>query len=164
MEELDFNPSKSTQKFRKNYKLHDLAEQTGKNLLTLWGINFKDFGDDRRFEKVWEKGADKPDAIITHRGKSMLVDWKGKRKSRWIVNKRAAKAYEGWSKKLNIKVAICFFVFDCELKIIDRRFAIIGRHSYIESPYKQWDKNVTVEFKNELPKLTKQEFVKELLL
>lgn len=164
MEELDFNPSKSTKKFQRNYKLHDLAEHTGKNLLTQWGISFKDFGDDRRYEKVWEKGSDKPDTLISYRDKSVFVDWKGKRKNLFIVNKRAVKSYEEWASKLKFKVIICFFIFNDELKIVDRRFAIIGNHPYIESSRRQWDKNVTVEFRGELPKFTKEKFVKELFI
>jgi len=155
MKKLDFNPSKSTADFRKNYKLHDLAEYSGKNLLTQWGIDFKNFGDDKRFEKVWEKGEDKPDVIINYKGKSVLLDWKGKRKPRWIVNKRAIDAYEKWSEKYSLHVIITFFVFDENNVLKERRFAFLKKHSYIESSGRQWDKNKTVEFNRDLPEFTK---------
>ena len=38
MKGLDFRPAKSKEEFRGNYKLHDLAERTGKNLLVQWGL------------------------------------------------------------------------------------------------------------------------------
>ncbi|MCB0732542.1 MAG: hypothetical protein KDC88_16080, partial [Ignavibacteriae bacterium] len=93
MKTLDFKPKKSKEDFRKNYKLHDLAEYHGKNLLTQWGIDFEDFGKDKRYEKVWEKGEDKPDIIAELNGKKFLIDWKGKTKEVFWVNKRAIDSY-----------------------------------------------------------------------
>ena len=90
MKELDFKPHKTTEEFRNNYKLHDLAEECGKNLLVQWGIKFDLFGKDRRYEKVWERGKDKPDLIISYKGKEGLLDWKGKHTSRWIMKYGAA--------------------------------------------------------------------------
>ena len=151
MKELDFDPSKSTEDFRKNYKLHDLAEFHGKNLLTQWGIVFKDFGKDKRYQKVWEKGEDKPDIIIEYKGKFVLLDWKGKRGDRWLVNERAINAYKKWSDKLNATVLIGFFSFEKNNDVKERRIAFLGKHDYIQSPGKQWDKNKTVEFNSHLP-------------
>jgi len=155
MEKLDFSPEKSSVAFRKNYKVHDLAEKMGKNLLIQWGINYKDFGEDKRYEKVWERGKDKPDVIITHMAKSALVDWKGKRKPLWLVNKRAVDSYLTWSKIFHLPIIICFFVFDESQNLRQRKFAFLGKHNYIESQKKQWDKNITVEFEKELPEFTK---------
>lgn len=163
MEKLDFLPKKSAYAFRKNYGLHDLAEEMGKNLLIQWGIHFTNFGDDKRCEKVWEKGRDKPDVIISCSGKSALVDWKGKRKSVWLVNKRAVDSYIMWSKKFHLPVIICFFVFDDAGKLKDRKFAFLSKHNYIESEKKQWDKNITVEFNCDLPEFTKENLKKYLL-
>ena len=59
MKNLDFKPAKSTEDFRSNYKLHDIAEFNGKNLLVQWGFKCSDFGEDNRYKKVWEKGEDK---------------------------------------------------------------------------------------------------------
>jgi len=75
MKELDFRPAKSKEEFRSNYKLHDLSEQVGKNLLVQWGFDFKTLGEDKRYQKLWEKGEDKPDIILTSKGKSALLDW-----------------------------------------------------------------------------------------
>ena len=110
MKNLDFNPTKSTDDFRKNYKLHDIAEFNGKNLLTQWGFTCHDFGEDNRYKKVWEKGEDKPDSIISYKDKSALLDWKGKHSSTWLVNERAFKSYQKWSKEFGLPVVIAFFV------------------------------------------------------
>lgn len=163
MKELDFNPSKSTEDFRSNYKLHDAAEFHGKNLLTQWGISFKEFGSDKRFEKVWEKGGDKPDLIINYKNKKALLDWKGKRNSKWLVNERAVSAYLEWSEKFHIPILIVFFVFGNGGELKDRRIAFHGKHSYILSKEKQWDKNKTIEFQNDIPFFNKHNFINTIL-
>lgn len=155
MKELDFNPYKSKDEFRKNYELHDLAEKHGKNLLVQWGIIFQEFGQDLRYKKLWEKGEDKPDLILTIHNKKILLDWKGKHSSKWILNKRAFESYKKWSNELSLNVIIAFFVFDKTNNLIERKFAVIEKHSCIESSQKQWDKNRTVEFSEELPDFTK---------
>ncbi len=162
MKKLDFVPLKTGMEFRKNYKLHDLAEEMGKSLLTQWGFDYKDFGGDNRFEKIWERGKDKPDAYIDYNGKIAFIEWKSKRKSRWLVNKRAVEAYERWSNKINVPIIICFFIFNEDKDLEDRRFAIVGKHKYIKSEKKQWDKNVTVEFEKTLPEFTKPNLLKYL--
>ena len=155
MKNLDFNPSKSTKDFRKNYELHDIAEFHGKNLLTQWGFKCSDFGEDNRYKKVWEKGADKPDTIISYKEKSALLDWKGKRGARWFVNERAINSYKKWSVEFGLPIIIAFFVIDDEKKIIKRNFAILNKHLYKTSSGKQWDKNITIEFQNDIPAFTK---------
>ncbi|MBL1215561.1 MAG: hypothetical protein HND52_19500 [Ignavibacteriae bacterium] len=156
MEKLDFRPAKSKKEFRKNYELHDLAEYHGKNLLTQWGIKFNEFGKDKRYEAVWEKGKDKPDLVLLINNKKVFLDWKGKKGSKWLANKRAVEAYEMWKEKFNIPVVIVFFVFDNDKNISDRRIALLGNHPYNLSTGKQWDKNKTVEFINALPHFSKQ--------
>lgn len=163
MKKLDFRPAKSKEAFRGNYKLHDLAETTGKNLLVQWGFNFKNFGQDRRYEKLWEKGEDTPDAIISYRGKTALLDWKGKHKPGWMVNYRAVKSYEKKQADLKLKTIICFFVFDEKEFVIERRFAIVGKNNYAVSKNKQWDKNTTVEFNEDIPKFTKENLLRALM-
>ncbi len=163
MKDLDFTPYKSGKEFRNNYKLHDMAENYGKNMLIQWGFTFSDFGGDKRFEKVWEKGEDKPDMIISYKGRRAFVDWKGKHKSTWLINKRAFLSYESWMKKLNVPVIVCFFVFDKSNSRVESRFACIGKHSYIESKRKEWDKNTTVEFEMDLPEFTKLNLVNYIL-
>ena len=162
MKELDFKPHKSKEEFRNNYKLHDLAEQLGKNLLIQWGIRFDIFGKDRRYERVWEKGKDKPDLIISYKGKDAL-DWKGKHTSKWIMNERAYKAYLDWKNKINMPVFVAFFLFDEKENLIENRLAVVGVHKPKASSTKEWDKNKTVEFDNSLPIFTKSELLKYLL-
>lgn len=163
MKKLDFKPHKSKDDFRKNYKLHDLAENHGKNLLTQWGIDFEEFGKDKRFEKLWEKGEDKPDLIIKIGEQKFLLDWKSKHKSKWILNKRAYDSYINWSNKFSTKVIIAFFVFDENNKLSERKFAVINKHPIKENIEKQWDKNSTIEFSDELPDFTKSNLVNQLL-
>ena len=163
MKELDFRPAKSKEEFRSNYKLHDLAERAGKNLLVQWAIDFKMFGEDKRYEKLWEKGEDKPDVIIDYKGKQALLDWKGKHTKTFLVNTRAIKSYERWQIKFNIPVIIAFVIFDENNYLIDRRFAFLPVHEFVESEKTQWDKNKTVEFKEDLPKFTKENLIKYLL-
>ncbi len=160
MKKLDFNPAKSTKNFRDNYKLHDQAEDIGLSLLVQWGFRFERFGQDKRYEKLWEKGEDKPDMIIKYNGKSVLLDWKGKKSRGWLVNERAVKSYESWERKLDVKAAICFFAFDENRNLKDRRFAIVGEHKYVVSESKQWDKNKTVEFVDKLPVFNKENLIK----
>jgi hypothetical protein len=163
MKELDFKPAKSKEEFRSNYKLHDLAERVGKNLLVQWGIDFKLFGEDKRYEKVWEKGKDKPDVVIDYKSKQALLDWKGKHTESFLVNIRAIESYERWRNKFRVPVVIAFFIFDECNNLSERRFAFLPAHQYVESASKQWDKNKTVEFKEELPKFTKENLIKYLL-
>jgi len=163
MKELDFIPHKSKEEFRNNYKLHDLAEQLGKNLLIQWGIKFDLFGKDRRYERVWEKGKDKPDLIISYKRKEALLDWKGKHTSKWIMNERAYQSYVDWKNKMNLPVFIAFFLFDEKEDLLENRLAVIGVHQSKTSSTKEWDKNKTVEFENSLPPFTKSEILKYLL-
>jgi hypothetical protein len=163
MEELNFRPAKSKEKFRINYRLHDLAEKVGKNLLVQWGVDFKDFGEDKRYEKLWEKGEDKPDIILNYKNKFAFLDWKGKHTKTFLVNTRAIKAYQQWHLKINIPVIITFMIFDEQNDLIDRRFAFLPKHEFINSKSKQWDKNKTVEFEAGLPKFTKENVLKHLL-
>jgi len=163
VKELDFRPHKSKKDFRKNYRLHDLAEKTGKNLLTQWGMDYKEFGQDKRYEKVWEKGEDKPDVIVTYKGKSALLDWKGKHKAFWMLNKRAITAYEKWSEIYSLPIIIAFFVFSDSHMLMERKFAFLKKHNFVESKRRQWDKNITVEFDKYLPDFTKSNLINHLI-
>lgn len=164
MKELDFKPHKSTKEFRNNYKLHDITEECGKNLLIQWGIKFNLFGKDRRYEKVWEKGKDKPDLIISYQGKDALLDWKGKHTSKWIMNERAYQSYLDWKNKMKMPAFIAFFLFDEKENLMETRLAVVGAHKPKTSSIKEWDKNKVVEFDNTLPAFTKSEILKHLLL
>lgn len=155
MQKLNFQPAKSKENFRKNYQLHDLAEYHGKNLFLQWGVDFKDYGKDRRYERVWEKGEDKPDIVAEYKNIQFLIDWKGKAKEAFWVNERAIKSYETWSKELNLHVVVAFFIFDKKGFLKDRRFAILSKHNYLVSEEKAWDKNKVIKFQTDLPKFNK---------
>lgn len=159
MKRLDFDPEKSKDEFHRNYQLHDKAEFAGKNLLVQWGIEFRSFGQDSRYSKVWEKGKDKPDLIVSFNSKEAFLDWKGKNSPSFIMNKRAAESYLKWSSKYNIPILICFFVFDNWGTIKDRRIASFNKHKWIERKQKEWDKNYTIEFVDELPRFTKSNLI-----
>ncbi len=163
MKPLDFKPEKSEEAFRDNYKLHDIAENIGKSLLIQWGFTFENFGEDKRFEKLWEKGDDKPDIILHYNNKSALLDWKSKKTAGYLVNERAIKSYEKWQKELKMPVIIAFFVFDDLHKLLERHFAILPLHKYRLITQKQWDKNFTIEFENDLPVFNKQNIITYLL-
>ena len=80
---------------------------------------------------------------------------KGKRGAKWFVNERAIKSYEKWSSEFKLPIIVAFFVIDNDKKIIKRNFAVINEHQYRTSTGRQWDKNVTVEFQNDIPEFTK---------
>lgn len=44
MKNLDFKPHKTKNNFYKNYRLQDLAEKHGKNILIQWGFGYEEFG------------------------------------------------------------------------------------------------------------------------
>ena len=155
MKSLNFSPVKSADEFRKNYKLHDLAEYHGKNLLIQWGVDFMDYGKDKRYERVWEKGEDKPDIVAEYKSIRFLIDWKGKSKKDFWINKRAADSYGNWSFKLDLEVVICFFIFNKDRTIADRRFAVLSKHERKLLEKDAWDKNKVISFGNDLPVLTK---------
>lgn len=163
MKKLDFQPSKSQSSFRRNYKLHDAASEAGFNLLTQWGMKFTPYGEDNRYSKEWEAGEDKPDVIVeTHAGKA-FIDWKAKTGKRFLANKRAVEAYEKWSHKMNAPVIIAFFVFDKgNKKLLERRCAVLGIDKYIVNEKKEWDKNSTVEFNENLPIFDKSNTIKAI--
>ena len=162
MKELNFSTAKTKEEFKVNYKLHDLAEYHGKNLFTQWGIEFEEFGEDNRNQKVWENGDDKPDIIAVFNNIRFFVDWKSKTKDNFWLNKRAVESYINWSKKLNLEAVICFFIFDKNNQLKDRRFALLSKHNYIVMANKAWDKNDVVQFEVNLPKLTKDNLFTEL--
>jgi hypothetical protein len=112
LKELDFNPIKSKRKFLENYKLSDRAAQMGDEMLQKNGFTPVLLGEDRRNERVWEAGKDKPDRKILKDGREIaLVDWKGKSKDYWMINERAYNGYLEWSKKLKLPVYVAIWSF-----------------------------------------------------
>ena len=66
-------------------------------------------------------------------------------------------------KKLNIPVFVIFFVFNNSNELKEIKFACVGKHSFIESKNKGWDKNSTIEFEIDLPEFTKLNLVNFIL-
>lgn len=122
MEELNFKPKKTKEEFLNNYVLHDIAKKIGEQELKNRGFDLCDYGEDRRGEKVWEAGKDKPDAIIKYLGKELcLIDWKGKNKgdSMGIINVRAFYSYCKISEEKKLPVYLCVYIgIKQELKFV----------------------------------------------
>jgi len=143
MEPLDFKVVKSKETFLKNYELHDWAIATAKPILESWGFQFKLFGEDRRFQEEWEKGRDKPDDFILSKGKKIaLVDWKGKNKKFFGMNKRAYDSYLKWSEELELPIFCVIVIKPGEIKVAELPQDII-------SSKREYDANITVKFKEE---------------
>ncbi len=141
MKDLDFKVIKDENKFLENYDLSDRAAAIGDALLRKNGLEPIPFGEDRRHERVWEAGKDKPDRKILKKGREIaLVDWKGKSKDYWMMNERAYNGYLEWGIKLTLPVYVAIWSFQTE----QGRFVklpLVGL-----SRTKQWDKNVVVVF------------------
>ncbi len=159
MEKLEFDPKKSERSFRKNYSLHDKAAEIGCSLLIKWAIDFKEFGEDKRYKKLWEKGEDKPDVLVETKFGKALLDWKAKHGKHFLINKRAFNAYQQWMDKLSVPVFVAFFLFNKNSTLIDRRIARIDLHTPKDCPDVQWDKNKTVEFEENIPQFTQNVFL-----
>ena len=141
MKELDFNPIKSKRKFLENYELSDRAAQMGDEMLRKNGFTPVPFGEDRRNERVWEVGKDKPDRKILKGGREIaLVDWKGKSKDYWMINERAYNGYLGWSSKLKLPVYVAIWSFESsEGKFVKLPAGTVSRKT-------AWDRNAIVVF------------------
>jgi hypothetical protein len=112
LKKLEFNPVKSKQKFLENYELSDRAAQMGDEMLRKNGFDPVPFGEDRRNERVWEAGKDKPDRKILKNNREIaLVDWKGKSREYWMINERAYNGYLEWGSKLNLPVYVAIWSF-----------------------------------------------------
>jgi hypothetical protein len=163
MKKLDIDPFKSKESFRKNYELHDKAAKYGEELLTQWGFDYQEFGRDKRYYRVWEKGEDKPDLILIYENRNIaLLDWKAKRTSQFIINKRAYDAYKIWMDKFNLPVLIVFCFFDKEDKIEKFEFLNLTDAKIYRKSEKVWDKNIVVEFESKTISFIKENILKSL--
>src|SRR5207245_8896608 len=103
--EHDLNPITSKRKVQENDERSDRAAQMGDEMLRKNGFTPLSFGEDRRNERVWEVGKDKPDRKILKDNREIaLVDWKGKNKDYWMINERASTGDLGWSSKLKLPI------------------------------------------------------------
>jgi len=110
-------------------------------LLRKNGFDPVPFGEDRRNERVWEKGKDKPDRKILKNGRGIaLVDWKGKSKDYWMINERAYNGYLGWSDKLKLPVYVAIWSFQSgQGKFIKLPAGTVSKKT-------EWDRNAVVVF------------------
>ena len=141
MRELDFDPIKTKRNFLENYELSDRAAQMGDEMLRKNGFTPVPFGEDRRNERVWEVGKDKPDRKILKDSREIaLVDWKGKSKDYWMINERAYNGYLKWSSKLRLPVYVAIWSFQGHLgKFIKLPAGRVSRKT-------EWDRNAVVVF------------------
>lgn len=107
MKELDFQPKKTTSQFLDNYKKHDEAGRIVRAFFENHHIKVIDYGEDRRNENVWERGKDRPDAIIWNPQIQLaFIDWKGHNDHRWLLNQRAYNSYLAFSEKYGIPIFV----------------------------------------------------------
>src|SRR2546425_1087343 len=93
-----------------NLELSDQAAKIGDTLLRKHGLDPVHFGEDRRNERVWEAGEDRPDRKILKDGRPIaLLDWKGKTRDYWMVNERAYHGYIHWGEELKIPVYVAIW-------------------------------------------------------
>lgn len=148
MKKLDIQVAKSREAFHRNYRLHDLAQEIGERWLKRWGFGIVRFGEDARYQRLWEAGQDKPDAIVMRSGKPVaLLDWKAKSSPQWWMNNRAFRAYLEWENRWHVPAFVAFALFDVERrKLVKFRFAVLARAMITVRRRKAWDRNTVVEF------------------
>jgi len=111
MKELDFEPIKSKRQFLTNYEKHDEAIKLLKDYLSHTEFSSKPFGEDRRYEHIWEKGRDKPDCqLFSGQTLIALTDVKGHSGSTFMLNKRAYNSYLRWAQLLKVPCYIIWFI------------------------------------------------------
>jgi len=141
LKKLDFDPVKSKRRFLEHYELSDRAAQMGDDMLRKRRFDPVPFGEDRRNERVWEMGKDKPDRRILKNGREIaLVDWKGKSKDYWMINERAYNGYLEWSNKLKLPVYVAIWSFQSD------QGKFIKLPARTVSKKKEWDLNPVVIF------------------
>lgn len=115
MKSLETEPIKTGEQFRDNYKKHDLARDIVLAYMKQRHIKVIDYGDDRREERVWEAGKDKPDAIIWHPELQLaFVDWKGHKDDKWMLNERAYDSYIRYSENYEIPIYCLWVILSSE--------------------------------------------------
>jgi len=158
MKPKDFEVIKTEEHFQKNYALHDAAQTAGEKFLKDSGFKVELFGEDRRYEEVWEAGGDKPDCIIldNKNNKLCLLDWKGKKSSGYKINKRAYNSYLKIACRMNLPVIIAFAKLNSEKNITEFLYLKLPDDSAVTGEKLEWDKNVTVCFDPAKLKLFKE--------
>ena len=113
----------------------------GDQLLRKNGFDPIPFGEDKRNERVWEMGKDKPDRKILKNGREIaLLDWKGKSRDHWMINERAYNSYLEWSNNLKLPVYVAIWSFQSD------RGKFIKLPAGTVSKKTEWDRNPVVVF------------------
>ena len=113
----------------------------GDEMLRKNGFTPVPFGEDRRNERVWEVGKDKPDRKVLKDGREIaLVDWKGKSKDYWMINERAYKGYLEWAGRLKLPVFVAIWSFENdEGKFVKLPAGAVSKKT-------EWDRNAVIMF------------------
>jgi len=113
----------------------------GDDMLRKNGFDPVPFGEDRRNERVWEVGMDKPDRKIVKTGREIaLLDWKGKSGDYWMINQRAYNAYLEWGLKLKLPVYVAIWSFQTNIgKFIKLPAGKVSKGT-------EWDRNAVITF------------------
>ncbi len=162
MSETISNSAKTSSALYNNIKLHDLAETCGKDLLIQWGFKFSPFSENKNYRKFWEGKKERPDIVVEYKDKKAFINWNGKRRPVWLIDKHAVSSYEKWKDKLHYPLLVCFAIFDRNDYFQDIRFAVAGVHNYLPCKRKMRDANEVVEFESDLPEFTKADVLNYL--
>ena len=150
MKELKNKVIKTTKQFHINYSLHDIAEAEGVKILSNLGYEACAYGEDRRYDNVWEAGEDKPDCSIIRKKEKgevlCLLDWKGKRSSGYMINKRAYDSYLKISQNIQKSVIIAMAKMDTKKKITAFKYFVMPEEGLVVGSKIMWDGNVVVLF------------------
>jgi len=121
MKPLEIEVQKTTKQFLDNYSKHDLAGIVVRELLKSKGFIVIPYGEDRRFERIWEAGEDRPNALIWKKGAQLIfIDWKGHETRKWILNERAYNSYVDYGAEFNLPV-FCIWLVIPERKLFYAR-------------------------------------------
>lgn len=151
MKEKDFKVIKTEKEFQRNYNLHDLAEAAGTKILKAKGYSTRVFGEDRRYEAVWEAGEDKPDCFVVKSSNTesnlCLLDWKGKKSDGFMINERAYNSYIKICNSIKLPLIIAMAKINNSNEITSFVYFILPNTEIVAGKKTMWDKNVVVEFK-----------------
>lgn len=154
MKPLDFNVIKPIKKFHENYSLHDIASYYGDEILKKNGYNPVEFGEDRRYERVWEEGKDKPDReVLKNIVLLCLLDWKGKTGEDFEINKRAYESYLRISNRIGVPCWVVMFVIEDKKNVDFNKVHCFNLNEISPIDEKEeWDRNIVKVFSKQSSK------------
>lgn len=111
MTNLPFEPKKTTGQFLTNYQKHDRAKQIATGFFLSHAIKVIDYGDDRRYERVYFEDKARPDALLWKPELQLaFADFKGHDNYNWMLNKRAYESYIKLSNEYELPAFIIWVV------------------------------------------------------